>query len=139
MEPHFFQELIVPDGFSVSESGTYFGVACLTRTPLWVPAHTDYAMDGAGIEVSWVTASEQRSAVIAASLLHATNPTFTRVMRRLGITVESRPLKLRQYLFLAALSAPSKRVPHSVRFIRYGRVWRVDWAESLGLKSNWSI
>jgi hypothetical protein len=125
------EHLIVPNQFGVSENGTRFGSTCLTRTPLWVSARTESAQYGAGIEISWLSESGQRSVVLAAALLHASNHTFIRVMQRLGIAVESRPLKLRQYLALSSVSVPSKGAPHAIQFIPHGRVWRVHYASGI--------
>lgn len=128
MLPAIPQNIIVPSGFHVCESGTHFGSECLTHTPLWVSAHTQSTQHGTGIEVRWLCESGQCTTVLAAALLLAPTKTFARVLQHLGITIESRELKLRQYLVLSASSAPSKHAAHTVQLVRHGRVWRVHYA-----------
>jgi len=99
-----------PPGYFIRSEGVFYRNYLLTRTPIW-PSAIASAERGHnwGYELSWL-ASEGRlqNVVISAALLHVSNHRFQRAMRRLGVELENRILKFRQYLFLFYDHAPRK-------------------------------
>ena len=130
MKSTILKTLATPKGYTISNSGVYFGLKQLSNTPIWVSAKSKTKAQCWGVKINWLIQHDIHCSVIDIKILHASNKIFMDVLQHLGIDIITNPMKLKQYLALQSFSEPSIEAMQDIQLLHSGKINSVHYATS---------